>query len=286
MSAHPESPIHALADLTGPDDPLVLLDVGCRWGIPDAWTAAPPGTLAVYAFDADAQECARLQATAPDGVTYVPAALFDREGGAGRLHITREPGCSSLFPPDPWVLERFPALALMEQVGVQDVTLRTLDGWAAETGVERADAIKLDAQGAELGILRGATGLLASVRTIETEVMFNPLYAGQPLFGDIDGFLRERGFRLWRLKHLVHYSPEPQPPSPARGDRQVFDDALVDFPAGGGQLTWGHAIYCAERMLAGEQDPAEALRDACAAELVGLHDLATPVRVRKEQHGH
>lgn len=255
--------------------PLVLLDVGCRWGVPDGWDGAG---LRVYAFDADAAECARLQATAPPEVTYVPSALWEHDGTA-RLHVTREPGCSSLFPPEPSVLERFPALGLMEQVSEQDVTVRTLDGWAREAGVPAADVIKLDAQGAELGILRGAAGLLRSVRTIEAEVMFNPLYTGQPLFGDIDAYLRSHGFVLWRLKHLVHYSAEGGA-DPVRGfDRQVFDDELVDFPVAGGQVTWGHATFVAGRLAARSWDDAgTAARDARAAELVGLEDIARAAR--------
>jgi FkbM family methyltransferase len=257
-------------------DPFVLLDVGCRWGVPEQWLDG--GGLRVYAFDADPAECARLQATAPPEVTYVPSALWEHDGTA-RLHVAREPGCSSLFPPDRWTLERFPGLDLMQQVDEQEIAVRTLDGWARESGVTRADVIKLDAQGAELGILRGATELLRSVRTIETEVMFNPLYEGQPLFGDIDAFLRAHGFRLWRLKHLVHYSPRPGAPPTGETDRQFFDDALVDFTTGGGQVTWGHAFYCAQRLAAGSwADRAVALRDARAAELVGLSDLAAAAR--------
>lgn len=61
------------------------------------------------------------------------------------------------------------------------------------------DVLKLDLQGFELEALRGAGELLADVKLILTEVEYLPLYAGQPLFSDIDLFLRGQGFRLFHL---------------------------------------------------------------------------------------
>lgn len=268
--------------LTLADDdfnPLTMVDVGCRWGIPDRW-AEHAGSLRVYAFDADPQECARLQATAPAGVTYVPYALGST-AGAAELHMAEDPACSSLFPPDASALAMFPELHVASQVGLREVDLHTLDSWASEAGVSAVDAMKLDVQGAELAVLRGAERILATVRVIELEVTFNVIYAGQPLFGEIDEFLRSRGFRLWRLAHLVHYSREGKDARTRRADRQFFDGELVEFEVGGGQLTWGHAFYCAEGMVRGDWiSPSAAVRDAYAAELLGLDEFVEPALTR------
>jgi FkbM family methyltransferase len=61
------------------------------------------------------------------------------------------------------------------------------------------DLLKLDLQGYELEALRGLGERLAEVRLIFTEVEYVPLYEGQPLFADIDQFLRQAGFRLFHL---------------------------------------------------------------------------------------
>lgn len=185
--------------------PMVVVDVGCRWGVSDRW-AELVGPLRVYAFDADPEECARLQVAAPAGVTYVPYALGE-EDGLAQLHVAEEPACSSLFPPDELALAMFPELRIASEVDVREVVLHTLDGWAKEAGVAAIDVLKLDVQGAELAVLRGAEEVLPTVRMIEVEVAFNPMYTGQPLFGDIDEFLRSQGFRLWRLAHLVWPDP-------------------------------------------------------------------------------
>jgi FkbM family methyltransferase len=64
------------------------------------------------------------------------------------------------------------------------------------------DILKLDLQGYELEALRGCGDLLTQIKTITTEVEFISLYEGQPLFADIDSFLRENGFRLYNLYDL------------------------------------------------------------------------------------
>lgn len=64
------------------------------------------------------------------------------------------------------------------------------------------DLLKLDLQGYELEALKGCGGLLGRIKVITTEIEFVALYDGQPLFGDIDVFLRSRGFRLLNLYEL------------------------------------------------------------------------------------
>ena len=64
------------------------------------------------------------------------------------------------------------------------------------------DLLKLDLQGYEMEALKGCGGLLERTRIITTEIEFVALYDGQPLFGDIDVFLRAQGFRLLNLYEL------------------------------------------------------------------------------------
>ncbi len=63
----------------------------------------------------------------------------------------------------------------------------------------RADLIKVDAQGYELEIMRHGTATVSNALVIECEVEFVPLYKDQPLFGDVQCFLRDRGFVLHKL---------------------------------------------------------------------------------------
>jgi len=64
------------------------------------------------------------------------------------------------------------------------------------------DIFKLDIQGYELEALRGANHLLKEIPLVFTEVEFIPLYQNQPLFSDLEQFLRSCGFRLYNLYEL------------------------------------------------------------------------------------
>ena len=83
----------------------------------------------------------------------------------------------------------------MESVDVDQVRL---DGILDQD----IDVLKLDLQGYELDALKGCEKLLPRIKAITTEVEFVPLYEGQPLFADIDIYLRARGFRFLNLYEL------------------------------------------------------------------------------------
>jgi FkbM family methyltransferase len=67
---------------------------------------------------------------------------------------------------------------------------------------QEIDLLKLDLQGYELEALKGCGRLLEHIKIITVEIEFASLYEDQPLFGDIDVFLRSNGFRLFNLYEL------------------------------------------------------------------------------------
>ena len=84
------------------NSPMVLLDIGCRWGFAERFLDAKyHQCMKVFGFDPDTEECARLMdsySNLPDGfIQCVPLALADRPGKRN-LFITRELACSSLYP--------------------------------------------------------------------------------------------------------------------------------------------------------------------------------------------
>jgi len=256
------------------DDDLVVADVGARWGAADRWRSFG-SRVKVVGFDPDEDECLRLAAAEPD-VTYVPVALGP-ENRQAILYRTAEPACSSLYPPIADLVDQRPELHVIRPVGEEVVDLVTLDSWLDASPFAAVHVLKLDTQGSELGVLEGAERALAMVRLLEVEVELNPIYAGQPLFGDVDRFLRSRGFVLWRLGQLVHYGlPNVSSSSVVIPDRQFFDSHPVDIGGSGGQVYWAHAYFVADDMAHSITTPsrAEAVLDACTASAFGFADLA------------
>lgn len=256
--------------------PLHVIDAGCRWGFAPQWDALVPH-IRLLGFDADAVEVERLVEAHTDRPhTRFIAAALGAEPGAATLLLTREPGGSSLYKPT------FPAASHLAPYdgatveGTVHVEIVKLDAWATEFGVGRIDAMKLDTQGSELDILRGATQVLRDVRHIEVEVAFNEIGEGAPLFGEVDSFLRGNGFALWRFRDLVHHGLADALDPPRTTEHFWYESRAqaVDMP--GGQLIWCNAHFIRRDMYTAGSRPGwvSRLRDACVTQVNGLHDLA------------
>lgn len=254
----------------------MVVDVGCRWGFAAAWEQLGDHCQ-VVGFDPDVAECERLREhyrSAPQ-VQVVPLALGAVSGPA-TLHVTKDPSGNSLYPTVLDVVERFPALAGGQVEHTVDITLTTLDEWCAQAGRDRVDVIKIDTQGSELEVLRGAARTLATVRAIEVEVEFNPLYEGVALFGDIDRFLRDHGFVLWRLRDLAHYAQVGSAAEWRAQETQHYDGYQARYHAGAGQLFWANAYFVKADVAAPDRAAGwtQLVRDACVTSALGFRDLA------------
>lgn len=75
------------------------------------------------------------------------------------------------------------------------VPLARLDDHLDRMTLEPPVLLKIDVQGYEAAVLDGAVETLGKVNYLLTEVSFQELYAGQPLFEDIHARLVRQGFR-------------------------------------------------------------------------------------------
>jgi FkbM family methyltransferase len=125
-------------------------------------------------------------------VKVFPYALGN-EGGERSMHVARSDDSSSFLAATPRQLEAFPDTREVEE---QVVEVRRLENLISEEDVSPPVLMKIDVQGAELDVLRGASGLLGRVREILVECSLVELYTGQPLLDDTILFAREQGFRL------------------------------------------------------------------------------------------
>jgi FkbM family methyltransferase len=182
--------------------PLTLVDVGARGGVKSNWSAATRH-LRVLGFEPDRAEYDRLvdaARTMAVPAEYFNVALHDQRGTLP-LHVTRDRGLSSIFEPDRAFLDTFPEADRFDVEEVRQVQVDTLDQQLHARGIDDIDFIKADTQGSELHVLQGAARTLEA-RGIgtEVEVEFTPIYKGQPLFADVDAFMRGLGYLLFDLK--------------------------------------------------------------------------------------
>lgn len=276
---HTKNEIHGVKD-----NQIVVVDVGCRWGFAGRFLSNEYSeSFKIFGFDPDQEECSRLQKSyqnLTDGfVTCIPLGLA---GASGEriLHITKEPACSSLHEPIQFLSENYPALDCISPQKTVTVNVKTLKQWAAEQGVDRFDYIKIDTQGSELEILRGAEDILCSTRCIDIEVEFNPIYEGQTLFGETDTYLRSKGFSLWRLSNMVHYSLGGESLPLKEPNTICFDNNhRLEVQSYGGQLFWADAKYIHNDVLKNcHTEFKQTQRDIVLFTTLGMHDIVDHIK--------
>jgi len=195
-------PLFDLKDALETDiETIQILDVGAMLeGRAHYASLLEKGLAEVTGFEPNPAELARLHQEGPTNCTWLPYFLGD--GGEATFHLTRYPGCSSLYAPNPDVIDLFQSIGTAPPEGnfcvvnTETVQTKRLDD------VEECppiDFVKLDVQGSELDILRHGVETLSNVSVIQSEVEFVPVYKDQPLFGDIQVFLRDQGFHLHKF---------------------------------------------------------------------------------------
>lgn len=264
--------------------PLVVVDVGCRWGFAERFLSSEHlYDFKIIGFEPDREECDRLLASyqyLPSGtVTCVPLGLAGAKGQRS-LHITKEPACSSLYAPIQFLADNYPALDCIKPKQTVAVKVTTIKQWAREHGLNYIDYLKIDTQGSELEILKGAEDLLDSIRCIDIEVEFNPIYEGQALFGETDIYLRSKGFVLWRLSNLVHYSITGDPTPLEWSYTMCFDTKhRLEIPAYSGQLFWADATYINTDVLkSGIAKSEQIQRDTVLFATLGMNDVVDHIK--------
>lgn len=124
-------------------------------------------------------------------------ALGESEQAEVELKVAENFVASSLLEANADHLHAAPA---SRAVGVERVPLCRLDR-VANGLVTPSDRVllKLDVQGFELPVLRGATALLPRVRVLQLEASLVPLYRGEPSFDELDAYAQSQGFVRWGL---------------------------------------------------------------------------------------
>ena len=166
--------------------PRRVIDVGaCRGEWTELALAAFPGAR-VLAVEARVEEGAALQdvwVRHPGQVEVALALLGATEDPAVPFHVMSSGTGSSVLPEE----SNVPRSAVLSP-------MTTLDALTAGGEFASCDLLKLDVQGYELEVLRGATRLLSSVQVIVMEVATWPYNRGAPLLHEVLPALHREGF--------------------------------------------------------------------------------------------
>jgi FkbM family methyltransferase len=259
---------------------IVIIDIGCRWGFADKFLQKNFSfPTRIFGFDPDKKECERLnhiyQEKNITNIKLIPVGLSNIEGKQ-KLYLTKEEACSSLYKPNEYLTHNYPALSCAKEVSQTEVSVSTINSWVKQEKLDYIDYMKVDTQGAELKILEGSSDILSTVRFLEVEVEFNPIYDEQPIFSEVDLYLRKFGFVLWKFSNFVHYSKDNESKIELINNSVNYDHHKLEFPTRGGQLFWADAFYIQKEIIDTNyttNNKQQLQRDMELSEALGFLDL-------------
>jgi FkbM family methyltransferase len=239
----------------------VCLDIGANIGFFSVFLGRHCPRGRVIAFEPSRANVAHLRRNlalnALSNVEVEPIGVYDRTGVLELHYTSKHPGGS------------FFAESAIDAGELESIEVTSIDEWAERVGLERLDLVKLDVEGSELRVLRGAEKTLRRFKPA-LFVECNPIslrrFQGAAP-GELVGLLRSI---YGSVRHLrdggLHY--------PLRGDRhlehELGREGVLELACGIGRLSrprWNRSF---KRRLKGTR-PIAALMD-----LTGLGTRAPP----------
>jgi FkbM family methyltransferase len=181
--------VHDVGILLGQKRPVVLFDVGANIGQTIASFLAMFPDSQIHSFEPSPATFEALRnAYGHDARIHLEnLALGDHEGTLP-FHVTNDYSVNdSLLEP-----------AWDARATVVPVQASTLNRYCQQHRVESIDHLKIDTQGFDLQVLRGADQLLKEkrVRSLSVELTFSPMYKSQPPYIEVLSFLDAAGYQL------------------------------------------------------------------------------------------
>jgi len=243
-----------------PETPRIeILDVGASLNdLPSYQPLVDAGRARITGFEPNPGELAKVRAKY--GATHRFLPDFVGDGNPAVFHETNWALTGSLYEPNTPLLEKFQNLAeLTTPVAAHPVRTTRLDD-VADLG--DIDFIKIDVQGSELAVFKGGRRALSTALMVQAEVEFVELYRGQPLFADVDIFLRGQGFQF---HSFPGFGSRAFKPMVANGDiNSTF-----------GQILWSDAFYVRDWMALDALDAAKLRKYAVLVhDVLRAYDLA------------
>lgn len=184
-------PFYDMQQITKSQPSIVVFDVGANVGQTIDSFRRIIAHPKLHAFEPGQQAFEELQDTysgIPD--LYLNNCALGAEPGVMEFIENTEPTMSSFLEPS---VACWGAIKQRVQVNV-----KTIDGYCADLGVDAIDILKLDTQGFDLKVIKGANRLLTrnKIHLIYMEIIFSEMYKGLPRLDEIYGFLADQGFVL------------------------------------------------------------------------------------------
>jgi FkbM family methyltransferase len=98
-------------------------------------------------------------------------------------------------------LSHFPESGVSKKIQVESVTL---DEFSEHLELSENVLLKVDVQGYEIEVFKGAEQVLKKVKAVYVECSFVEYYKGQPVFDDVYNYLKSKGFFFVSIIGSLH----------------------------------------------------------------------------------
>ena len=187
-----------LLELLRPNPPQVIYDVGANVGTWTLLAQALYPQAQVHAFEPLPQHTEKFrQATGALGGVHLHEIGLGSQPARTVMKVTDFSDASSLLA----LTEAGKKQWHLEQVAEIPIQIERLDDWVAQHKLPAPDLIKLDVQGFELEVLRGAEKSLAQTKAVLLEASFQNFYQGQCRFDELVSWLAGSGLHVRAFGH-------------------------------------------------------------------------------------
>lgn len=178
-----------------------FVDIGAADGIEPRWDKVAP-ILHYIGFEPDERSSTENEMT---GNRFAKSEIYRKavweHPQSLKINLAKKPQVSSYYTPNRSVVDLFPDSDRFNVVGSVELESVKLD----DIELKSCDFMKLDIQGGELSVLKGAEQLLKQNIGLEIEVEFIPVYCEQPLFGDIAEYLKGQNYIFMDFVNLIRW---------------------------------------------------------------------------------
>lgn len=241
------------------------------------WRAIPSDLIHLFGFDIDPKEAEAMNEAANKhgkNYKYFGVALGEQNKQEKFRH-TSNPAGSSFFQPNLSLIERWrynngqAMTAILHVEKETNVECTSVDDWCRSYNIPGIDFLKLNIQASELSVLKGAHQTLNGVVGLQLEASFVETYKSQPLFADIDQYLR---------KHMFVFFDFLAPNFIGRMRSPIFINALQTIRAfrwPSRQIFEGHFLWLKDPIAGGVNlTEIQVLKLVCVAEIYGQVEYA------------
>lgn len=183
-----------LVEIVKLDSPKIIYDVGAHVGTWSLLAKALIPDSIIHAFEPIESHITEFQnrMSHVNSINLHQIALGNQTGNM-KINITNRSDASSLLETTELVNEQYGVKKDKEQI----IKIFTLDDYIANQKIPLPNFIKLDVQGYELEVLKGAQQCIYHAKWILCEASFYPYYQNQPLFYDIFEHLYKQSYNVY-----------------------------------------------------------------------------------------